>query len=390
MPNPIAYKKYNKTAYLFRFNRPDTGKRTTLRLGVVSKSVANDFGQRIDEILECNKYQTDLSPKLYSWLSKLEDETYDLLVRAGLLAARQASTLPRLKVFLDDYRELKKGGGGRSGGWKPGTSNNRKQSADDLVRYFGEDKALHEISAGDAEDWFQWMQKPAPKGRGLSAATASKKLKDARQFFRYAVKKKLIDENPFEDLRIPTQDNPDRLVEVTRETVQKLIDAFDDPEFKLVLALARFAGLRVPSEVSCLTWDDIDFDEETMRVFASKTEHHSRGGHRICPLLPELVPYLQAVRPADAKHDDFVFRQLRGPKLNLRTPLLRKIESLKMEPWPKLFQNLRANALTDLAEEHPIHKVCRWLGNTVDVAMRHYVIIKKREYDGPRQDRKNR
>ncbi|EMB18161.1 hypothetical protein RE6C_01103 [Rhodopirellula europaea 6C] len=30
------------------------------------------------------------------------------------------------------------------------------------------------------------------------------------------------------------------------------------------------------------------------------------------------------------------------------------------------------------------------IGNTVEVAMRHDVIIKKRKYDGPRQDRKNR
>ncbi|WP_199169839.1 hypothetical protein [Rhodopirellula bahusiensis] len=30
------------------------------------------------------------------------------------------------------------------------------------------------------------------------------------------------------------------------------------------------------------------------------------------------------------------------------------------------------------------------IGNTVEVAMRHDVIIKEREYDGPRQGRRNR
>ena len=94
MPNPIPYEKYDQTAYLFRVKRPDTGKRTTIRLGVVSKSVATDFGRKIDAILECIKYQTDLPPSLYGWLSKLEDGTYDLFVKAGLLAARQASTSP--------------------------------------------------------------------------------------------------------------------------------------------------------------------------------------------------------------------------------------------------------------------------------------------------------
>ena len=69
--------------------------------------------------------------------------------------------------------------------------------------------------------------------------------------------------------------------------------------------------------------------------------------------------------------------------MNLRTPLLRVIAAAGLQPWPKLFQNLRANALTDLAEVYPIHTVCKWLGNTVVVAMNHYVIIKRHEYSGP-------
>lgn len=115
-------------------------------------------------------------------------------------------------------------------------------------------------------------------------------MKDARQFFRYAVKKKLISDNPFEDIRIPPQDNPDRLVEVTNETIEKLLEYMRDPELRLVVTLARFAGLRVPSEASTLQWQDVDVDRATLGVFAPKTEHHRRGGRRSCPLFPELVP----------------------------------------------------------------------------------------------------
>jgi hypothetical protein len=78
-----------------------------------------------------------------------------------------------------------------------------------------------------------------------------------------------------------------------------------------------------------------------------------------------------------------VLRRLRGSNLNFRTTLLRKLKEAGIEPWPKLFQNLRANALTDLCEQYQIHQVCRWLGSTIDVAMRHYIIIKKRDYEGP-------
>jgi integrase len=139
----------------------------------------------------------------------------------------------------------------------------------------------------------------------------------------------------------------------------------------------------LPSEISALRWKDVDLEKKALHVFVPKTEHHSRGGRRICPLFPELTPYFDKVRPVVAHPERYVIMKHRGSAVNLRTALMRQIAAAGLVCWPKLFQNLRANALTDLAELHPIHTVCRWLGNTVEVAMRHYLIIKQREYLGP-------
>jgi len=225
--------------------------------------------------------------------------------------------------------------------------------------------------------------KTKPTGRGLSAPTASRKFKDARQLFHYGVKKKLISENPFEGMKIPPQDNPDRLVEITRQVIEQLLKQIEEPELRLIVVLARFAGLRVPSEISTLRWRDVDGENKTLHVFTPKTEHHSRGGRRVCPLFPELISYFDAVRPSDGNPDAYVIKKHRGSALNLRTALDRKMSAAGLVRWPKLFQNLRANSLTDLAESHPIHTVCQWLGNTVEVAMRHYLVIKQRENAGP-------
>lgn len=149
------------------------------------------------------------------------------------------------------------------------------------------------------------------------------------------------------------------------------------------MALARFAGLRVPSEISHLKWQDVDFERQSLHVVAPKTEHHARAGHCQCPLFAELQPHFKAIRPESCDGEAFVIQRYRGSEINLRTTLLREIKAAGLTPWPKLFQNFRANALTDLAETHPIHLVCRWLGNTIDVAMRHYLIIKRQEYLGP-------
>lgn len=61
---------------------------------------------------------------------------------------------------------------------------------------------------------------------------------------------------------------------------------------------------------------------------------------------------------------------------NFRTQFARYVEQVGVERWPRLFHNLRASALTDLAEKYPLPQVCKWLGNSVDVAMRHYVMLR--------------
>jgi hypothetical protein len=49
---------------------------------------------------------------------------------------------------------------------------------------------------------------------------------------------------------------------------------------------------------------------------------------------------------------------------NLRTQMLRIIRRAGLTPWPKPFHNLRASRETELAEEYPVHVVCKRIGNT--------------------------
>jgi hypothetical protein len=44
-------------------------------------------------------------------------------------------------------------------------------------------------------------------------------------------------------------------------------------------------------------------------------------------------------------------------------------------PWPKLFQNLRSTRQTELSEHFPSHVVCAWLGNSEEVAKKHYLQV---------------
>ena len=52
-----------------------------------------------------------------------------------------------------------------------------------------------------------------------------------------------------------------------------------------------------------------------------------------------------------------------------------------MEPWSRLFHNLRAIRETALTDEHPIHVVCAWIGNSPRVAREHYLQVTPEHFE---------
>ncbi|MBW3598530.1 MAG: tyrosine-type recombinase/integrase [Planctomycetes bacterium] len=209
---------------------------------------------------------------------------------------------------------------------------------------------------------------------GLSAATVSREVKRARQFFRAAMRRRLISENPFADLPAPAQANASREHFVTQEVITKVIDACPDAEWRLIVALSRYGGLRCPSEHLSLRRSDIDWEGQRITVRSPKTEHHIGGQSRVIPLFPELRPYLEAVLAEESVGDHLITRY-RDQNANLRTQLLRIIKRAGVEPWPKLFHNLRASRQTELTSSFPLHVVCEWIGNSAPIADKHYLQV---------------
>ena len=75
-------------------------------------------------------------------------------------------------------------------------------------------------------------------------------------------------------------------------TIAQVLAACPDHEWCLLLALARYGGLRTPSEPLALEWADVNWERNRFRVVAPKTEHQD-GGERWVPLFPELRPHLE-------------------------------------------------------------------------------------------------
>jgi len=188
-----------------------------------------------------------------------------------------------------------------------------------------------------------------------------------------AVRKDLIAKSPFADCKAGHQSNPARPHFITQADAAALLASCPDAEWRLIVALCRYGGLRCPSELLTLTWPDVDWERGRFRVHAPKAEHHKDGGERWVPIFPELRRYLEDAFELAEPGCMYVITRYRDSNQNLRTQLGRIIRRAGLTPWPRPFHNLRASRQTELVERFPVHCVCAWLGNTAAVAAEHYL-----------------
>ena len=212
----------------------------------------------------------------------------------------------------------------------------------------------------------------------------------ANQIFGDAVDRELIPGNPFKHRSVPTTSvaSPDeRCVYVPCTVIEEVMeDGCPDTEWRLLLALVRYAGLRNPSETLRLRWQDIDWAKERMTVWSPKTEHHPNGKSRLVPIFPILRPHLDAAFSQAADGAEHVIARYRDSATNLRTQL-GKIASRAGYPlWPKPFHNMRASCATDLVDHHAEHVVCRWMRHSKVIARKHYLHVVDKHFEKARQN----
>lgn len=91
------------------------------------------------------------------------------------------------------------------------------QTRNALVEFFGAEKRLRDITAGDGDEWVLWM---VGKGRALN--TCRKRSAIAKLFFNAAVRKKLLDESPVRDLKGTVRPNESRLRFISTADIEKV------------------------------------------------------------------------------------------------------------------------------------------------------------------------
>lgn len=243
----------------------------------------------------------------------------------------------------------------RSLGLKHATQLTHHQTLDLLTAQFGT-CSFRDVDVVGAQKFAASLDRFAP-------STRAKHLGRTKQYFQAAVDHGVIETNPFASMKCGGQANPSRAHFVSREDFARLLAACPNPTWRAIVALSRIGGIRVPSEMMELHWNDVEADK--IRIVKNKT------ASRHFPMFPELKAELE---PLDLKyrlHSNAVI----GFDGCLNYGLKQIIEKAGLKKWPRLWHNMRASRITELANDYPIQTVVAWMGNSPEVALKHYLQV---------------
>ena len=163
-------------------------------------------------------------------------------------------------------------------------------------------KPLESITTQDARRWREMLQDEGRTGKTVLSYT-----KDIGAIFRAAIREGLITSNPFTALEsIDTSDSIDRKP-FTGEEVGRLLGAAPTEEWRGLILVAAFTGLRL-GDSARLRWSSIDLEAKRISLVPSKTKKKKREVR--IPIQPDLLAYLLAAPVATDKPDAPVFPNL--------------------------------------------------------------------------------
>lgn len=351
------------------FRDPLTNHRRTIRLGYVTKKDADAFKTRLERLLFAKTAGTAPDSDIAKWVSELDSRIAVQLAKWEIIAPRIDVTSPALIEFVDKYIASRTDA-------KHRTRLNYLQARGFLASYFPASKRLDEVTTLDAKQFRNWM---------ISAEHSENYIrtqcKNIKMFFGAAVEGRLISENPFKGIPCKVQAVPERMKFISASDIELIMKQAPDIEWRLVISLARWGGLRIPSEIAELKWEHVNWETNRITILVPKLEHIPGKGRRVIPLFPELLTVLLDAAEIAPKDQVYILPRLRGDAKNLRTTFNKLVTRAGLTPWTRPFANLRSTRATELAELYPLKTVAEWMGHDAQVSLNHYQQVRDEHWE---------
>ena len=359
------------------------GKSQRIQLGRISRRAAEPIAAKIDELEASYKLRTPRPPELREWLNKADDALISRLIALKLINAqfrhRSVTVSVLYQLFLEEKRKELQGAD-----LHDATVGTWDRAYDNLLRFFGGDTDIRTITTEAGIDFVTWLNTHGNKRTDgpLAGDTVFKRVSICRQFFRYAVEQQLIELDPLPPkLKRIKKSSMTRVQFVSRAKVDLVLGGLvggvsfgfsrrENQQIDLAIVLARYQALTVPSEALCLTWDQVCLHDRKLDIYKPKTD-----AWREMPIFQEtLHPLLAAYEDRINSENDYVISEprLREHK-NWWTILKRRVLQAGIEPWPKLWQNLRVSCCIEIATDFPEFVENQWCGHTGSIARKFYL-----------------
>lgn len=349
----------HKTGWRIRFSLD--GEQVQIYLPQTNKKTAEQVETRIRRIAISKASGTVMDAQDAAWLGQISDSLHAKIAARGIVAPREKEkpTSKRLQNFarvaerfMDDYEAA------------AGTIQQMNLAHGKFITFL-EGRDLDASPIGELGVNVVKAFRSKLKRDGLAEASHRKVCSRCKQVFSFAKQEGLIEENPFDSIKVSAVANTEHERPVSSELVKEIISKLKCPHAKMTLALCRFGGFRY-QETALTTWEDIDWDSGWITVRSSKT------GSRQCPLFSSLRPYLEEVPPERRKGS---LQARWQADANARTTLKKMIRDTGHEPWPKVLHILRKSRATELLQKNvPAHEVAKWLGHSLNVLQRWYAL----------------
>lgn len=337
------------------------------------KTDAAKIAGNIDRIWRTRRVGLPLDPESVRFLEDTSGRIRERLRKIGLINTDAAPTIKDLVGMYERTLDV-----------KVSTSTTYQQAIRCLYEFFSEDASVRDVKRQDALEFRAWLLKSGSKykyedgnAKGLARATMSRRFKTCRSIFKIAVANRLVIDNPFEGVVAGRQTNGSRSFYVSPSLTEEIFDELPNCETRLVFALGRWLGLRLPSEALELRWSDVNWSASSIRVYSPKTERYEGKDVRLVPIFSELLPWLeQAFEEADDGAEFLCphLRSVKAPGQVFTKSLKAAVKRCGVKPWPKFLINLRASRATEIDAKFGPKCESEWIGHGADVALKSYLM----------------
>lgn len=297
--------------------------------------------------------------------------------------------LPRLSEWCERYLAQ------RSSVLAASTRALYQQTIRTLCMHWENDPPITEIRPADAADWRARLaagelrrldEAEKPIGRVPGEAAVSRYCRDARAIFNAAIDQDIIQKNPFAKLRCAAPKVVKNWAEVSRDQLNKIMEACPSHDWKMLFALCRLAGLR-RGEALALRWEDVDFSGNKLRINSDIDREDTKHYLRVAPIEPAYCPsglsklLLEAFEAAEPGAMFVCGQSIVLNNINRDAKVI--IRRAKLQAYAKTFHTLRKNCATEWASRYPMPVVADWLGHNIAVAAEHYQKVPEALYLPP-------